>query len=79
MNQDDLVSLQNEIDILSQVDHPNVVKLYEIIEEEDGEEVFLVMELMTGGEASTRSVNWLSCSIALLRRSTTARKKRQKR
>ena len=52
MNQDDLVSLQNEIDILSQVDHPNVVKLYEIIEEEDGEEVFLVMELMTGGEVT---------------------------
>jgi serine/threonine protein kinase len=40
--------LQNEIEILKQVDHPNIVKLYDIYEDE--ENYYLVMELMTGGE-----------------------------
>jgi len=40
--------LQNEIDILTQVDHPNIVKLYEVCEDE--QYFYLVMELMTGGE-----------------------------
>jgi calcium/calmodulin-dependent protein kinase I len=42
------VALQNEIDIMTQVDHPNIVKLYEIFE--DDQCYHLVMELMTGGE-----------------------------
>jgi len=33
---------------LTQVDHPNIVKLFEVFE--DDEYMFLVMELMTGGE-----------------------------
>ena len=40
--------MQNEIEILKQVDHPNIVKLYDIYEDE--ENYYLVMELMTGGE-----------------------------
>jgi calcium/calmodulin-dependent protein kinase I len=40
--------LQNEIDILTQVDHPNIVKLFEVFEDEKF--YALVMELMTGGE-----------------------------
>jgi calcium/calmodulin-dependent protein kinase I len=40
--------LQNEIDILTQVDHPNIVILYEVFEDEKF--YALVMELMTGGE-----------------------------
>ena len=42
------MGLQNEIDILKQVDHPNIVKLHDIYEDE--KYFFLVMELMTGGE-----------------------------
>lgn len=44
------------MDILSQLDHPNVVKLYEIFDEQ--EVMYLVMELMTGGEVS--ATNWLT-------------------
>ena len=42
------MALQNEIDILTQVDHPNIVKLSEIYEDDDT--YYLVMELMLGGE-----------------------------
>ncbi len=57
MNEEDKIALQNEIDILTQVrfptnrlqvDHPNIVKLYEVFEEENF--YYLVIELMTGGE-----------------------------
>jgi len=50
---EDKIALQNEIDILTQVDHPNIVKLYEIYE--DDATYYLVMELMTGGEVSLTS------------------------
>ena len=50
MNEEDRAALQNEIDILKQVDHPNIVKLFEVYE--DDKHFFLVMELMTGGEVS---------------------------
>ena len=48
---EDKLALQNEIDILTQVDHPNIVKLHEIFE--DGDAYYLVMELMLGGEVIT--------------------------
>jgi calcium/calmodulin-dependent protein kinase I len=48
LNEEDKVALQNEIDILTQVDHPNIVKLSEVFEDEKF--YALVMELMTGGE-----------------------------
>ena len=35
---------------MKEVDHPNIVKLYDIYEDE--KYWFLVMELMTGGEVS---------------------------
>lgn len=40
--------LQREIGILKQLDHPNVIKLIETIEDE--EHIWLVLELCTGGE-----------------------------
>jgi calcium/calmodulin-dependent protein kinase I len=48
LEEEDEMALQNEVDILSQLDHPNVVKLYEIYDESDS--LNLVLELMTGGE-----------------------------
>jgi calcium-dependent protein kinase len=50
MTPEDKVGLENEIEILKQVDHPNIVKLLDVYEDE--KHFFLVMELMTGGEVS---------------------------
>ncbi|CAD8103409.1 unnamed protein product [Paramecium sonneborni] len=47
-NQCDLVRVQREICILRKVSHPNVIKLYEILESESC--VYLVMEYVKGGE-----------------------------
>ena len=48
MSEEDKTCMQNEIEILKQVDHPNIVKLIEVFEDE--RHWCLVMELMTGGE-----------------------------
>lgn len=48
LNEEDLMALQNEIEIMTNVDHPNIVKLYDIFE--DSNTYSLVMERMTGGE-----------------------------
>jgi len=54
MQQEDLLALQTEVEILSQIDHPNVVKLYEVWE--DKSKFYMVMEIMTGGELFDRIV-----------------------
>jgi len=41
-------TLQNEIDILSKIDHDGVVRMYNIFDAD--ETLFIVMELMEGGE-----------------------------
>lgn len=43
-----LADLRNEVQIMSEVDHPNIVQLYETFETDD--HLFLIMELCTGGE-----------------------------
>ena len=48
MSDEDKVAMQTEIDILKQIDHPNVVKLIDVFEDE--RHWCLVMELMEGGE-----------------------------
>ena len=48
MTEEDRIGLLNEIDILKQVDHPNIVKLIYVYE--DSQTFSLVLELMTGGE-----------------------------
>ena len=53
LSEDDKVGLMNEIEILMHVDHPNIVRLFEVFEDE--ETYSLVMELMTGGEVSIGS------------------------
>ncbi|CAD8080235.1 unnamed protein product [Paramecium primaurelia] len=54
LSNDDLLALQTEVEILTQIDHPNVVKLYEIYE--DDTYFYMVLELMTGGELFERIV-----------------------
>jgi len=48
MSADDIASMQNEIEIMQSLDHPNTVKLIQVYE--DSAHYCLVMELMTGGE-----------------------------
>lgn len=52
MGEDEQVALMNEIEIMTQLDHPNVVKLYEVFDDDDY--LFLVMELLSGGELFDR-------------------------
>lgn len=54
MEEDDEVALRTEVQILSDVDHPNVVKMIEVFDEE--EFLYIILELMTGGELFDRIV-----------------------
>jgi len=54
LQEEDMIALQTEVDILSQIDHPNVVKLFEVWE--DKSRFYMVMEIMTGGELFDRIV-----------------------
>ena len=51
---EDMQDIEREIDIMGQIDHPNVIKLYEIHDE--AKKMNLVMELVTGGELFDRIV-----------------------
>ncbi len=48
MSDEDKISLETEIEILMQIDHPNIVRLLEVFDEED--HWCLVMELMEKGD-----------------------------
>ena len=48
MSDEDKISLETEIEILMQIDHPNIVRLLEVFDERD--HWCLVMELMEGGD-----------------------------
>jgi len=48
VDKQDLVLLGREIDIMKQLDHPNVLKLFEVFETD--EIIALIMELVNGGE-----------------------------
>jgi calcium/calmodulin-dependent protein kinase I len=56
MSKDELLNLDNELNIMSMVDHPNIVRLNEYYVNEGV--VFLVMELMQGGELFDRIVQY---------------------
>ena len=48
----DLSKFKNEINVLSKVDHPNIIRLYEIFEDE--RYISLIMEYCQGGELFTK-------------------------
>ena len=48
MSDEDKLGMMMEIDILKQIDHPNIVRLIDVFEDE--RHLCLVMELMMGGE-----------------------------
>ena len=48
LDPEDLESLKNEVRLMQQVDHPNIVKYYETYD--DSKYIYLCMELCTGGE-----------------------------
>ena len=50
-----LKNYKTEIKILSMLDHPNILRLFEVIEDEKN--IYLIMELCTGGELLSRMKN----------------------
>jgi calcium-dependent protein kinase len=48
MTESDRESIQTEIEILKLIEHPNIIKLYDVFEDE--KYVCLVIELMEGAE-----------------------------
>lgn len=60
---DDLVALEDEMKICQECDHPNIVRLEEIFKCK--KYVYLVMEVMEGGEMLDRIVSFLGCIISM--------------
>ena len=56
MGENELESLYNELKIMSIIDHPNIVRVYEYYECHGV--VFIVMELMSGGELFDKIVEY---------------------
>jgi serine/threonine protein kinase len=48
MTESDRESIQTEIEILKLIEHPNIIKLFDVFEDE--KYICLVIELMEGGE-----------------------------
>jgi len=55
-NRNGLTDVMQEIAIMKKLDHPNVVKLFEAVEDFDTKEVFLVMEYIEAGAVMPESV-----------------------
>ena len=54
LNEEEIVSLKEEVQVLRTVDHPNIIKLYDFFEEPKW--FYMVTELMEGGELFDRIV-----------------------
>lgn len=49
---DDIQPILTEIEVLLKIDHPNVVKLHEVLEDENN--LYMVLEYMAGGTLRNR-------------------------
>jgi serine/threonine protein kinase len=47
---EDMEDIEREVEIMGQINHPNIVKLIEVFDEPSKKKMNLVMELVTGGE-----------------------------
>jgi serine/threonine protein kinase len=70
MSEEDKVHLKTEIEILKLLDHPNIVRLIEVFEED--QYFCLVMELLEGGELLEQIVNTGNLSETKAKEATTA-------
>ena len=52
MGEPEIQSIVTEIEIMEKIDHPNVVKLYDL--KEDDEYLYMVLEFMAGGSLRDR-------------------------
>ena len=52
ISEEDQYLMINEVNILRDLDHPNIIKIYEVYEDEN--EIYIVQELCTGGELFDR-------------------------
>uniref|UniRef100_A0A7S2S4A0 non-specific serine/threonine protein kinase n=1 Tax=Mucochytrium quahogii TaxID=96639 RepID=A0A7S2S4A0_9STRA len=52
VNKAQIKELKTEIEILKQLDHPNIVRLHEVYQNKSN--IRIVMELLTGGDLSSR-------------------------
>lgn len=55
MSQAEEFSFRHEISILKKLDHPNIIKLFEVFEDKD--RYYLVTELCKGGELFDEIIN----------------------
>jgi len=51
---EDMEDVRREIDVMTRLNHPNILKLFEV--DDEPKKVFLVMELVTGGELFDRVI-----------------------
>jgi len=49
--------IQTEIEIMRMIEHPNIISLHEVFEDKATKKIYLVMELVTGGELFDRIVD----------------------
>ena len=54
---EDMNDITREIEIMGKIDHPNVIKLIEVIDDSKKNKINLVMEMVTGGELFDRIVD----------------------
>jgi len=60
LKEDQLMVLHDEVEIMNKIQHPNCVRLYEMFETKT--KMYVVMELLTGGELFNRIIHKGSCS-----------------
>ena len=55
MNTNAFGLLEREVAIMKKIDHPHIVKLYEVIDDPDDHKIYMVMEYMQKGAILTQT------------------------
>lgn len=64
MKESDIMEYLNEIDILRDLDHPNIIQLYEVFTLK--RKIWLVMELCTGGDLTARANTMNEADVVII-------------